>query len=59
MPDELMVATDVGLIAHVPEGVGLDNVVVCPTHVVRLPDIADGSGFTDTVLVLIQPVPNV
>lgn len=59
MPVGLTVATVVGLMAQVPDGVALLNVVVWPTHVVRPPDIGDGSGFTDTSLVLIQPVPSV
>lgn len=58
-PVALTVATVVGLMAHVPDGVALLNVVVWPTHVVSPPLMADGRGFTDTSLVLMQPVPSV
>lgn len=44
---------------HVPPGVVLLNVVVCPTHVVSVPVTGFGLAFTITVTVLVQPVPTV
>jgi len=51
-PAASIVAMDVGLIVHVPDGVVLASSVVWPTHVVREPVIGLGSGFTDIVRVL-------
>ena len=41
---------------HVPPGVGLDSVVDKPVHTVVAPIIAAGSGLTETVAVVRQPV---
>lgn len=49
----------VGELLHAPNGVGLLNVVVCPTHTVGVPVIGEGIGFTDNTVVLIQPAADV
>jgi hypothetical protein len=53
------VATAVLLLLHVPPGLVLLSVVVCPTQVVSEPVIAFGGGFTVTVVIRVQPVPSV
>ena len=42
-----------------PPASGSVNVVVDPTHIVALPLMADGSGFTVTTAVAVQPKGNV
>lgn len=54
-PDELIVATVVGVIAHVPPGVVLVSVVLAPTHTVLFPEIAAGAAVTVTTRVARQP----
>ena len=49
----------VGELLHAPNGVGLPNAVVCPTHTVAVPVIAEGIGFTESIVVLIQPAVDV
>lgn len=58
-PPPLTVATPVLLLLHVPPGVVLLNVVVCPIHTVAVPVIVFGSGLTVTVLVSEQDVGSV
>jgi hypothetical protein len=57
--DEVTVATDVLLLAHVPPVDVLPNVVVKPWQTVDEPVIVAGSGLTVTTAALIHPVLNV
>ena len=52
------VATVVVLLLHVPPPASL-NVVVEPRHTDAVPVIDEGNGLTVTIVVAIQPVPNV
>jgi hypothetical protein len=62
-PDTIPVApaaaTDGAPLDQVPPGVGLDNVVVPPAHVLIVPVMSAGSALTVTVCVRKHPVPNV
>lgn len=49
------VATAVLLLLHVPPVVALLRVVVAPSHTVKEPPMAAGSGFTTKVVVLKHP----
>lgn len=51
----LTLATEGLLLVHVPATPSL-SVVVRPAHMVVLPDMAVGSGFTVTVCCALQPV---
>ena len=44
---------------HIPPPVPLFNVVVWPVHIFSVPVITPGAVFTVTVVVAVQPVPNV
>ena len=55
----IVATTGVGLIAQTPPAGVLFSDVVEFTQVAREPVIAVGSGFTVTIRVLAQPVPNV
>ena len=44
------------LLPHVPPALTSLKFVVSPWHTARLPDIADGNGFTVTTAVIIQLV---
>ena len=55
---EPTVATTVLLLAHVPPPPSL-KVIAAPTQTVAGPEIAEGSGFTVTTVVVVQPVPKV
>lgn len=57
-PDELMVAAAVLLLLHTPPPVFV-SVVVKPTHTFIVPVVADGSAFTVTSVVAVQPVVSV
>jgi len=50
------VATEVLLLLQVPPVVPSVNAVVSPEHTLSVPPIATGSGLTDTVPVMLQPV---
>lgn len=50
------VATEGVLLPHVPPGVASVSVTVEPGHTCKLPPIADGSGSTVRIAVLMQPV---
>ena len=52
----VIVAMVVVVVLHVPPGVGSLNVVVEPTQTDSPPSIGPGSGFTVTVVVMLQPV---
>lgn len=54
-PGGVTVATSGLLLLQVPLTPSV-SVVVSPAHIVVLPDIAVGSGFTVTVVVLMHPV---
>jgi hypothetical protein len=54
-PVELTVATDVLLLAHVPPGVRLFNIVALPWQTDVLPVIGN-SALTLTVIVAVQPI---
>ncbi len=56
VPVVLMVAIPVALLVHVPPVGVLDKLVVLPTQTVELPVMADGSGFTVIIVVVIQVV---
>jgi hypothetical protein len=59
-PVELLtVATDVFELDHVPPEVDEERVVVVPTQVTAVPEMAAGSGFTVSIAVRVQPVPMV
>jgi hypothetical protein len=60
-PPVPMLATDVLLLLHTPDGVGSVRVVVPPTHTLDAPLIpaTTGSAFTVTVVVVVQPVGSV
>ena len=47
------------LLVQVPPAVASVNAVVKPKHTVKVPDMAEGKGFTVTTAVMIQPVGNV
>jgi hypothetical protein len=53
--DELIVATAVLSLIHVPPGAVLASVMVAPWHTVLLPVIGPGSGVTRIVVVVWQP----
>jgi hypothetical protein len=55
----LTVATEVFELDQVPPVVDEERVVVVPTQVTAVPEIAAGSGFTVSVAVRVQPVPMV
>lgn len=57
---EPIVATAVVLLVHVPPVVALVKVVVTPSHtcIGEPPLMAAGRLFTDTIRVVVQPVPN-
>ena len=57
--NEPTVATEVVPLVHVPPASTSDNVVVCPAHITNVPEIAVGKGFTVTIVVIIQPGPDV
>jgi hypothetical protein len=60
MPDAAsIVAMEVLLLLHVPPAGVLLSVVVIPAQVFAEPVIAAGSGFTDIMTALAQPVDNV
>jgi len=46
------------LLVHTPPATELASVIVLPVHTFELPEIAEGDGFTVTVVVTVQPVPN-
>jgi hypothetical protein len=50
-----MVATEVLSLIHEPPAVVLFNVVVAPSHSVKIPVIDDGNGFTVKLIVEVQP----
>ena len=50
-----MVPTAVVTLLHVPDGVGLPNVVVAFWHTLSEPVIAPGLSLTVTVVVVMQP----
>jgi hypothetical protein len=52
MPDVPMVAIDMFPLVHAPPDGDVDSVVVNPEHIVLVPDIADGSVFTVTTVVI-------
>ena len=54
IPDVPTVASAVLLLLHAPPPASV-KVLVKPTHTVAVPEIADGSGLTVIVLVIIQP----
>ena len=56
---EPAVATAVLLLLQRPPPAPLVNVVVWPTQVCSMPPIAVGAVFTVTIVVAVQPVPNV
>jgi hypothetical protein len=58
-PVELMVATPVLLLLHVPPGVISDKLVVRPTQTLSVPVIAAGFGLTVMITVAIQPTGDV
>ena len=49
---EPTVATIILLLLHVPSLTASVSVVVLPTHIVFVPEMIDGEGFTVTVMVL-------
>jgi len=51
-----MVATTGLALLHAPVPVASLNIVVDPTHTFVVPVISAGSGFTVTVLFVLQPV---
>ena len=53
-----IVATVVVTLLHTPPPVASDNVSVKPSQIGALPRIAAGNGFTVTIAVCKQPVPN-
>lgn len=53
--DELIVATPVALLLHVPPPL-LNRLVLEPIHKVTTPEIAAGMELTVTVVVVIQPL---
>lgn len=56
---EMIVATDVLLLLHMPpEGV-LERAVLLPEQTVSVPAIAVGSAFTVTTAVVTHPLPDV
>lgn len=55
-PVEEPTVTVAELLLHVPPGVPSVSVVHVPTHMLKVPDIADGLGFTVTGVVVKQPV---
>jgi hypothetical protein len=56
-PDEAStVAVPVAELAHVPPDGELERVVVEPTQVLAVPEMAVGNGLTVTTAVRIQPV---
>jgi hypothetical protein len=60
MPDIVPTVAIIGLLLlQVPPVVTSDNVVVDPTHKIVVPVIADGKGFTVTVIVTLHPPPGV
>ena len=56
--DGSTVATEVVLLVHVPPETVLLSVVAEPIQTEAVPVIVDGSAFTVTTVVVLQPVPN-
>jgi len=57
-PDPAVVAMDVAPLDQMPPVVRSDSVTTEPAHTTPLPDIEEGTGFTDTVIDRAQPEPN-
>ena len=55
-PNVVTVATLVLLLLHAPPNVALLSTLVCPAHTVAIPVMAAGTGFTEIIVVLKQPV---
>ncbi len=56
IPVDPTVATEVTLLLHVPPDVASVRLVVDPWHTLGVPRITAGSGFTVTVLDVVQPL---
>ena len=56
LPDELIVATAVKLLAHVPPASALLKPEAAPAHISRLPVMAPGKGLTVTAWMALHPV---
>ena len=58
-PPGVVILMVVPVLLHAPPAVASLNWVELPAHIVVLPDIAAGNGFTVTVVCAVQPVGNV
>ena len=57
--DAPIVATPGRLDVQAPPPTALESVMVVPTHSADGPEMADGDGPTDNMIVLLQPLPSV